>query len=81
MTDEEYFKYIEPLSPAGMKRLLEIMDVSDEIDLELSEAKAQLTKVLSDILDAYERAMGGEALSEDWEEDIEHAASVLAKYS
>ena len=80
MSDEDYFKDREPLSPEGTRRMNALVDEYDEIALELEAAKGELSEVLSSILDAYERAMEGEALSETWEEDIEHAASILAKY-
>ena len=82
MSDEDYFKDREPLSPEGTRRMNALVDEYDAIALELEEAKGEgeLSEVLSSILDAYECAMTGEALPEKWEEDIEHAASILAKY-
>ena len=90
MPDDEYFKYVEPLSPEGMERLNGLINAADTLDDELTaaviandafekdrETLEELGSVFEEILAEYKAAMNGEAVSETWERDILHAEKSL----
>lgn len=73
LSDEEYFKYVEPLSQEGQKRVDALIEIADLVN---EDFFILATGVMSD----FQRAMLGEPVeSDDYEDDIKQVVATLAK--